>query len=52
MNLFGSVLLTVVKGLNPGVLNGTVVVDSDWRFDNLYGSHLQSESELYHVYRV
>ena len=24
------------------VLNRTVVVDSDWRFDNLCGSHLQS----------
>ena len=31
------------------VLNRTVFVDSDWRFDNLYGSHLQSQSELYHV---
>ena len=31
------------------VLNRTVVVDSDWRFDNLCDSHLQSESELYHV---
>ena len=30
------------------VLNRTVVVDSDWRFDNLCGSHLQSQSELYH----
>ena len=29
------------------VLNRTVVVDSDWRFDNLCG--LQSQSELYHV---
>ena len=29
------------------VLNRTVVIDSAWRFDNLYGSHLQSE--LYHV---
>ena len=29
------------------VLNRTVVVDSDWRF--LWGSHLQSQSELYHV---
>ena len=28
------------------VLNRTVVVDSDWRFDNLCGSHLQSQSEL------
>ena len=27
----------------------TVLVDSDWRFDNLCGSHLQSQSELYHV---
>ena len=27
----------------------TVVVDSDWRFNNLCGSHLQSQSELYHV---
>ena len=31
------------------VLNRTVVVDSDWRFDNLCGSHVQSQSELYHV---
>ena len=31
------------------VLNRTVVVNSDWRFDNLCGSHLQSQSELYHV---
>ena len=31
------------------VLNMTVVVDSDWRFDNLCSSHLQSQSELYHV---
>ena len=31
------------------VLNRTVVVDSDWCFDNLCGSHLQSQSELYHV---
>ena len=30
-------------------LNWTVVVDSDWRFDNLCSSHLQSQSELYHV---
>ena len=33
------------------VLNRTVVVDSDLRFDNLCGSHLQSQSELYHVSR-
>ena len=25
------------------------VLDSDWRFDNLFGSHPQSQSELYHV---
>ena len=31
------------------VLNRTVVVDSDWCFDNLCGSHLYSQSELYHV---
>ena len=31
------------------VLNRTVVVDSDWRFDNLCGSHLHSQSELCHV---
>ena len=33
------------------VLNRTesIVVDSDWRFDNLCGSHLQSQSGLYHV---
>ena len=30
------------------VLNRTVV-DSEWRFDNLCGSHFQSQSELYHV---
>ena len=49
------------KGLNPGViskvrslifrvnivLNRTVVVDSDWRFDNICSSRLQSQSELY-----
>ena len=59
------VMHETVKGMNPGVIskNGrlslivrvnvvlsrTAVVDSDWRFDNLYGSHLQSQSELYHV---
>ena len=31
------------------VLNRTVVVDSDWRFNNLCPGHLQSQSELYHV---
>ena len=30
-------------------LNRTVVVDSDWHFKNLCGSHLQSQSESYHV---
>ena len=29
------------------VLNRTLV-DSDWRFDNLCGSHLQIQSEFYH----
>ena len=31
------------------ILNRTVVVDSDWRFDNLCCSHLQRQSELYYV---
>ena len=31
------------------VLNRTVVVVSDSRFDNLGGSHFQSQNELYHV---
>ena len=31
------------------VLNRTVVVGNDGRFDNLCGSHLQSRSELYLV---
>ena len=31
------------------VLNRTVVVDSDWFSNNLCGSHLQSQSELYHI---
>ena len=30
------------------VLN-RIVVESDWRFENLCSSHLQSQSELYHV---
>ena len=30
-------------------LNSTVVVDSDWRFGNLCDSHIQSQSDLYHV---
>ena len=31
------------------VLNSTVVFNSDGRFDNLCGSHLQSQSDFYHV---
>ena len=31
------------------VLNRTVVVDSNWRFDNLCGSHFQSQSKFYYV---
>ena len=31
------------------VLNRTVIVDSDWRFNNLCASHLQTQSELYHI---
>ena len=27
------------------VLNKTVVVDSDWRFDSLWGGHLQSHKK-------
>ena len=40
--------LTLIVRVNV-VLNRNVVVDSDWRFDNLCGSHLQSQSELFHV---
>ena len=40
--------LSLIVRLNV-VLNRIFVVDSDWRFDNLCGSHLQSQSELYHV---
>ena len=29
------------------VLNMTVVADSDWRFDGLFSSQRQSQSELY-----
>ena len=29
------------------VLNRTVIVDRDWHFDNLCGSHLHSQSDLY-----
>ena len=42
----GSLILIVRVNV---ILNRTVVVDSDWRFDNLCGSHFQSQSELYHV---
>ena len=38
--------LSLIVGVNV-VLNRTVVADSDWRFDNLCGSHLQSQSELF-----
>ena len=31
------------------VQNRAVVVDSDWRFDNLSGSHLQSQSVLFRI---
>ena len=31
------------------VLQKRIVVDSDRHFDNLWGSHLQNQSELYHV---
>ena len=40
--------LSLIVRVNA-VLNRTVVVDSDWHFDNLCVSHLQSRSELYHV---
>ena len=32
------------------VMNRTVVVDTDWRFDNLCGRHVQSQSELMVLY--
>ena len=31
------------------VVQNRTVVDGAKRFDNLWGSHLQSQSELYHV---
>ena len=40
--------LSLIVRLNV-VLNRTVVVDSDWRFGDLGGSHLQSQSEFYHA---
>ena len=42
--------LSMIDRMNV-VLNRTVVVDSYRRFDNLCGSHRQSQSELYHVSR-
>ena len=39
--------LNIVKGLNPGV----IVVDSDWPFDNLGGSHLQSQSDAVFTFK-
>ena len=43
----GTSRLSMIVRVNI-VLNRTVV-DSDWGFDNLCGSHLQSQSELYHI---
>ena len=40
-------IVRVNEVLNRSVV--VVVVDSDRGFDNLCGSHLQSQSELYHV---
>ena len=40
--------LSLIIQLNI-VLNRTVVVDSDWCFDDLCSSHFQSQSELYHA---
>ena len=45
---FKSTLSLIVR-VNVVVNRTAVVVDSDWRFDNLCSSHLQSQSELYHV---
>ena len=41
-------MLSLIVRVNI-VLNRAVVVDNDWCFDNLCGSHLHSQSELYHV---
>ena len=38
--------LVMIVGVNV-VPNRTVVVDKDRRFNNLCGSHLQSQSQLY-----
>ena len=40
--------LSLIVSVNV-VLKRNVVVDGDWRFDNLCSSYLQSQSELYHV---
>ena len=40
--------LSLIARVNV-VLNRTVVVDSDRFSNNLCGSHLQSQSELYHI---
>ena len=40
--------LSLIVRVNE-VLNRTVLVDSDWHFDNLCCSHLQSQSEMSHV---
>ena len=37
------------KIVQVSIVLDRTVVDSDWRFDNLCGNHLQSQSELYHV---
>ena len=44
---FKSTLCLIVR-VNV-ILNSTVVVDIDWRFDHLCGGHLQSQSGLYNV---
>ena len=35
--------------VDKSLITYRTVVDNDWHFDNLRGSHLQSQSELYHV---
>ena len=39
----------IVRVKQKGVLNRTVVVESDSHFDKLYGSHRWSQIDLYHV---
>ena len=46
--LFNKSRLSLIVRENV-VLNRPVVVDSDRRFNNLCGSHLQSQNELHHV---